>query len=97
MPNIKVKLSEATSSKKNIQGTLSSFATNINYSNSTTGVYAQDRMVLLSTNYKTIRTELNIAIKRDTDRIEKLSIDFLDIDNAASKKSTSSIGKHSKR
>jgi type VII secretion effector (TIGR04197 family) len=97
MPKIKVKLSEATSNKKNIQGAVSSFATNINYSNSTFGIHAKDEAVSISEQFKSSREKLKVALKRDADKIESLTVDFLEIDKTASNKSSTSVGKHSKR
>lgn len=96
MPKIKVKLSEATSSKDKVKGALINIATKISYSNSTAGVHAQREMVSSSESYKTTRARMKTALTRDTGRIEELAVEFLEIDEAASKKSSANVGKHSK-
>lgn len=97
MAKIKVDLVEATSSKSGIEKALKNFSTNVNYSNSTAGVYAQDDMVSLSEEFKSTRESIKTSLKRDTEKIEKLTINFIDIDKEATNKSINSMGNHSKK
>lgn len=94
MPKIKVKLSEATGSKKNIQGALSSFATSISFSSNTT-VVAQEEARNICSDFKNNREKFKSALIRDANRIEKLTIEFLEIDQTTSKKGSTSRGNHS--
>jgi len=96
MGKLKVDLTQATGNKKRIQGKMMYINTQINYSNDTEGLSAQEEMVIISEDFKTTRETIKTALTRDTNRIEQLAVEFLDIDKKAKSKEETSVGKHLK-